>query len=198
VSQYVGDRQAIDKGGIMLAMFAAHWPLLLARGIVAALFGIVALAWPGLTLAALVLCFGAYAFVDGVIALVIAFTGRRLPGFGSLLIEGIAGVAVGAATVLYPGITAIVLLAFIAGWAIVTGIASIATAVSLRRELSGEWPLPVAGTLLLILGILLLLNPMVGALAVVWMIGLFAVLLGITLMALAFRMRQLSQEIARA
>jgi uncharacterized membrane protein HdeD (DUF308 family) len=182
----------------MLAMFAAHWPLLLTRGIAAVLFGIVALAWPGLTLAALVLSFGAYAFVDGVLALVIAFTGRRLPGLASLLIEGIAGVAIGLATVLYPGITAVALLWFIAAWAIVTGIASIATAVSLRREVSGEWPLPVAGILLLVLGIFLLLNRMEGALGAAWVIGLFAVFLGITLMALATRMRQLSQEIARA
>jgi uncharacterized membrane protein HdeD (DUF308 family) len=182
----------------MLAMLAAHWPLLLIRGIVAALFGMVALAWPGLTLAGLVLCFGAYAFADGVLVLIVAVAGRRLPWFPGLLIAGIAGIAIGLATVLYPGITAVMLLAFIAAWAIVTGIASIATAVALRREMSGEWPLPVAGILLLLLGVFLLINPMAGALAVAWAIGLCTVLVGITLTALATRMRHLLQEIARA
>lgn len=98
----------------MLATLAAHWHLLLFRGVAAALFGTAALLWPGITLVALVLLFGAYAFVDGVFALATAFITRELPGFASLLIEGVAGVGAGVVAVLYPDITAVVLLAVIA------------------------------------------------------------------------------------
>jgi uncharacterized membrane protein HdeD (DUF308 family) len=182
----------------MLALLAAHWRLLLLRGLIAVIFGVAVLIWPGLTLTALVLLFGAYAFGDGVLALATAAAGRRVPGFGGLMLEGVAGIGAGIAAVLYPGITAVAFLAVIAVWALLAGIASIAAAVSLRREMSGEWPLPVAGTLLVLLGILLLLNPMAGAVAFASIVGVLAVLLGITFMALALRMRQLAQEIARA
>ena len=149
-------------------------------------------------MAVLVVLFGAYAFVDGVLALGLAAAGRGMPGFGSLLIEGLAGIAAGIGAFLYPAITAVVLLAFIAAWAIVGGVASIATAIKLRRELSGEWPLPVAGALSILFGALLLINPMVGALAMVWMIGTFAIVLGGILTSLGIRMWRMSREMARA
>jgi len=181
----------------MLAIFAVQWRVLLLRGIAAVVFGVLALVWPGLTLAVLVVLFGTYAFVDGILALTLAAAGRQMPGFGSLLIEGFAGIAAGIGAVLYPAITTVVLLAFIAAWAIVGGVASIATAIRLRRELSGEWPLPVAGALSILFGVLLLIDPMVGALAMVWMIGTFAIVLGAILTSLGIRMWRMSREIAR-
>jgi uncharacterized membrane protein HdeD (DUF308 family) len=182
----------------MLAVLAAQWGLLLFRGIVGVLFGIAALLWPGLTLVALVALFGAYALLDGGAALVLAFSARGNPGFGSLLAEGLFGIAAGVVTFLYPGITAIALLAVIATWAILTGIAALASAVFLRKELVDEWPLPVAGALSLLFGILLLLQPAAGALAVVWLIGTYALLSGSVMIALAMRLRQFAYEMIRA
>jgi uncharacterized membrane protein HdeD (DUF308 family) len=179
----------------MFAVLAAQWGLLLFRGIVSVLFGISALVWPGLTLVALVALFGAYALIDGGAALILAFSARGNPGFGTFLAEGIFGIAAGLVTFFYPAITAIALLGVIAAWAILTGVAAIATAILLRRELAGEWPLPVAGGLSLLLGILLLLQPMAGALAVVWLIGTYALLTGAVMIALAVRLRQFAHEL---
>jgi uncharacterized membrane protein HdeD (DUF308 family) len=182
----------------MLAVLATHWRLLVIRGVVAALFGIATLAWPDLTVGTLVMLFAAYALIDGFLALMLAFGTPELPGFAAFLIEGIVGVVAAIAAVVYPSITTVELLVVIAGWAIVTGIASIAAALILRRELTGEWPLPVAGSLLVILGTVLLLNATAGAVAMAWLIGLFAIFVGVALLALAMRLRQLAQEIARA
>lgn len=182
----------------MLAVLAAHWGVLLFRGVIAMLFGIVALIWPGLTLMALVVLFSAYAFIDGILALILAFSTRGQPGFGSLLAEGIFGTAAGIVAFLYPAITTIALLTVIAAWAILTGIAALAAAFALRHELAGEWPLPVAGALSLLLGILLLLRPAAGALAVVWLIGTYAILSGLVMIALAMRLRHIAEEMSTA
>jgi len=182
----------------MLATFAGHWGLLLFRGVIAVLFGVAALIWPGLTLLALVILFGAYALVDGVVALVMAVNLRGRPGFGSLLALGIIGIAAGIVTFLYPGITAIALLAVIAAWALLSGVSAIVAAVALRKELEGEWALILSGALSVLFGVLMLLNPFAGALAVAWMIGFYAILAGGMLIALSFRMRHISREIAAA
>jgi len=186
------------EGGRMLAVLAGLWGLLLLRALTATLFGILALLWPGLTLTALIILFGAYALVDGTAALILAIGARGLPGFGSLLFEGLVGIAAGVLTFLYPGLTAIALLVVIAAWAILTGMGAIATATALRKELTGEWPLPFVGALSILLGLLLILRPGEGALALVWMIALYALVTGVTQMVLALRMRQLAQEMASA
>ena len=181
----------------MLTVIASQWALLFVRALTAILFGILALMWPGLTLAALIVLFGAYALLDGVAALLLAISTRGLPGFGGLLLEGLIGTAAAVVTFLYPGLTAIALLAVIAAWAIMTGVAAIATAVALRK-MTGEWPLPFVGALSIILGLLLILRPGEGALALVWMIALYAIMAGITQLVLALRLRQLAHEIAHA
>jgi len=182
----------------MLTVLADQWWLLMFRAVAAVLFGILALVWPALTLAALLILFGAYALVDGIATLTMAIPSKGLPGFGSLLFEGLTGIAAGILTFLYPGLTAIALLVVIAAWAIMTGIAAIATAMALRKEITGEWPLPFVGILSIVLGFLLILRPGQGAVAVVWVIALYALLAGFIQMVLAFRMRQLAHEMARA
>jgi len=182
----------------MLTVLAGQWWLLMFRAVAAVLFGLLALVWPALTLAALIILFGAYALVDGIATLTMAIPSKGLPGFGSLLVEGLTGITAGIVTFLYPGLTAIALLVVIAVWAIMTGIAAIAAAMALRKEITGEWPLPVVGTLSMILGFLLLLRPGQGAVAVVWVIALYAIAAGAIQMVLAFRMRQLAHEMARA
>jgi uncharacterized membrane protein HdeD (DUF308 family) len=176
----------------MLASLAANWSLLLCRGALAILFGILIFLWSGLTLTELVFLFGAYALVDGILALFVALRTRSLPGFGSLLFEGFVRIAAGVCVFAYTGITETSLLMSFASWVILSGIAEIVLAIALSEEVSGEWPLPVAGTLSISLGVWLMVlsNPAVLALE----IGFYALIFGMTLMALALRLRQLAQE----
>src|SRR5439155_14286490 len=174
----------------MLTQLARNWWVVALRGVAAILFGILAFIWPGLTVAALVLLFGAYALVDGVFAIVGAFQHRHEHDrWWVLLLEGIAGIIAGVLTFIYPGVTALVLLYFIAAWAIVTGIIEIVAAIRLRKEIHGEFWLALSGIFSLLFGVLIVLFPGAGALTVVWLIAAYAILFGITMLALAFRLR---------
>lgn len=173
-----------------------NWWLLLVRGIAAILFGIAAFAWPGLTLAALVLLFGAYALVDGVFAVVDSIRYRdRLAHWGLWLLEGVLGIAVGAMTLFMPGVTAFVLLMFVAAWAIVGGVLRIVAAIQLRKRIEGEWLLALSGVLSVLFGLLLMTMPAAGILSLVWLIGAWAIALGIVLAMLAFRLRRAGKDL---
>ena len=179
----------------MLIVLARNWWALALRGLFAVLFGIMAFAWPGITLGALVLLYGAYALVDGIFAIAAVLVGRpRGMPWWALLLEGLAGIAVGIMTFAWPGITALVLLYLIAAWAVVTGVFEIVAAIQLRRELRGEWLLALSGILSVLFGIALVVNPGVGALAVIWLIGAYAIVFGALLIGLGFRLRSLSRE----
>ncbi|MCI0695195.1 HdeD family acid-resistance protein [candidate division KSB1 bacterium] len=171
----------------LLAAFASYWWVLLLRGIIAALFGFLAFVMPGLTLVALVLLYGAYALVDGVTAL---FVGGRARAWW-LVFAGVLGLVAGVLTFIFPAITAFWLLILIASWAIVRGIFEIVAAIQLRKELTNEWMLILGGVLSIIFGILLLLNPAAGALAMVWLIGSYALVFGMMMIVLSFRLRGL-------
>jgi uncharacterized membrane protein HdeD (DUF308 family) len=169
---------------------AGNWWALALRGIVAVLFGLAALFWPGLILVVLILLFGAYALVDGVLAVTAAFrSSRRSTRRRLLLIEGVVGILFGVFALLWPDLTALALLYTIAFWAILTGTARILMAIMLRREIENEWSMGLSGVLSVILGIVLILLPGAGLLAYTWLIGLFALALGIILIAYAFRVR---------
>jgi len=175
----------------MLNVMSRNWWHLVARGVFAVLFGLLAIALPGLTLAALVFMFGAYVLVDGgfnVYAAVVDRENNRQWWLG--LLEGGVGIVAGILTFIWPGITGIVLLYVIAFWAILTGILEIMAAVQLRKEINTEWLLGLSGVLSVVFGVLLILSPGSGALAVAWLIGFYAVLFGITLIGLGFRLRQ--------
>ena len=172
---------------------ARNWWLLLLRGILAVLFGLMALAWPALTLLTLVLLYGAYAFVDGLTALWFAVSSRAW----GLLLFGILGVIVGIYTFFYTGVTAIVLLYMIAAWAIVRGIFEIVTAIQLRKEIRYEWTLIISGVISIIFGIVLVANPAAGALAMVVVIGAFALMFGVMTIVFAFRVRRLPRRLER-
>ncbi|HEX5832971.1 MAG TPA: HdeD family acid-resistance protein [Pyrinomonadaceae bacterium] len=173
----------------MLNVYTGSWWALLLRGIAAIVFGLLAFIWPGITLTALVLLWGAYALVDGAFSIV---AGIRSHGesrrWWVLLLEGILGVAAGVVAFLIPGITALVLLLLIAAWAIVTGVFEIAAAIQMRKYIRGEWLLILAGIASILFGGLLFLNPVAGALAVVWLIGAYAIVFGVLLVALSLRL----------
>ena len=143
----------------MLVLAHSWWTLVL-RGVFAILFGIAAFLWPGLTLGALVLLFGAYAFVDGVFAIAAALVGRSggLPWW-AMLVEGLIGVAAGIATVVWPGLTALALLYMIAFWSVATGVFEIVAAIRLRKEIQGEWALVLSGVLSVLFGLILVIFP---------------------------------------
>jgi uncharacterized membrane protein HdeD (DUF308 family) len=181
----------------MFDLMTRHWWVLAVRGAFAILFGIVALVWPGITVFALVLLFGAYALADGVVAVTQAFRGTTGGPRGLLALSGVAGIALGIAALVWPGITAFVLLMLIAAWAVATGLLEIIVAVALRRELRGEWAYVLTGAISLLFGILLFAWPVSGAIAVVWLIGLLAILSGAALLGAAFRLRQLGRTAER-
>jgi uncharacterized membrane protein HdeD (DUF308 family) len=181
----------------MVEALARSWGWVLLRGIAAILFGVLTLFNPGIALATLVLLFGAYALVDGVSLVVSAIANRKSEErWGALLIGGLLGIAAGIVTFLLPNITAIALLAVIAAWAIVVGIAEIVAAIELRKVIRDEWLLIVAGTASVAFGVFLIARPAAGALAVVLWIGVYAVVTGILLVALAFRLRSWGHALA--
>jgi uncharacterized membrane protein HdeD (DUF308 family) len=170
-------------------ILARNWWALVLRGVLAVLFGVLAYLWPGLTIASLVVLFGAYALVDGLFSLLAAF--RRQPGEsrGWLVFNGILGVLAGIVVLTRPGLSAVFLFYLIACWAIVTGIAQIVAAVALRKVIRDEWLLVLAGLLSIALGVLMLMRPAAGVLGLVWAIALFAIATGVSLIALGFRLR---------
>jgi uncharacterized membrane protein HdeD (DUF308 family) len=177
----------LARGAMMLA---ERWWTLVLRGAAAVIFGILTFIAPGQSLVALVVVFGAYAIFNGVINLGLAACGPDgEPRWGSLVFESIASIVAGVLTLFWPGMTALVLLFLIAGWAIATGIAQVVAAVRLRKQIKGEWLLALTGVLSVAFGVLLFLFPGAGALAVVIWIGAYALVFGALLIALGVRLR---------
>lgn len=174
------------------------WWLLLLRGVLAVLFGIAAFAWPVMTLATLVMLFAAYAFVDGIFDVMHALGHRKeIEHWGLLLVEGLLGIVFGILAFMAPQLTTavggIIVAMYMAAWALVTGGLRIAMAVRLRKEIEGEWLLGLSGAVSILFGILVMARPAVGALAVVFFIGAWAFMLGVTLIALAFKARKFAR-----
>lgn len=171
-------------------VLARNWWALLIRGIAAIVFGILAFAWPGITIFVLVLLFGAYAFVDGIFAIVAAVRAAAAhERWWPFVIEGIVGLLIAAVTMYDLRLTALALYLTIAVWAFVTGIVEIVAAIQLRRAIAGEWLLIVAGICSILFGLLMIWHPVAAALAIVWIIAAYAILFGIIMVVLAFRLR---------
>ncbi|MCU7730798.1 HdeD family acid-resistance protein [Actinoplanes sp. KI2] len=178
----------------MLETLSRHWWAVALRGAAAILFGVLALVWPGITVLALVLLFGAYALVDGAFTLAAAFGnrdgGRTRGDRAWLFARGIAGILTAVIAVVWPGITALALLWVIALWAMVTGVLEIVAAFRLRKEMRHEWLLALSGALSVLFGVLLVVWPAAGVLTLVVLIGIAAIAFGITLLTLGLRLRQ--------
>jgi uncharacterized membrane protein HdeD (DUF308 family) len=178
----------------MRTAMARNWWMLALRGIFAIIFGVAAFVWPGPTVTVLVLLFGAYSLVDGIFAVVagVSAYGER-ERWWALVLEGLAGIGIGIITFLYPSVTALALLYFIAAWAIITGVFEVVAAIRLRREIAGEWLLALSGVASVLFGVLLLVLPGPGALALIWLIGSYAIVFGVLLLVLAFRLRRMGE-----
>ena len=176
----------------MLKQLFRHWWLFVVRGVLAIVFGIVALIWPGLTKYVLVLLFGAFALVDGIFAVAASITFHKyFERWWAVLVEGLTGIVLGVLTFLWPGITALVLVYFIAAWAVITGIFEIVTATRIRFFIPGEWSMILAGVFSILFGVLLFVFPGAGVVGLVWVIGIFAIVFGVMQLILSSRLHGL-------
>ena len=175
---------------LLSTSLARYWWLLLLRGIAFILFGILAFAWPGLTLVTLILFYGAFALVDGVLALAEAIMGGNVASRWWLALIGLAGIAVGILTFMWPGLSALVLLFFIAGWAIALGIFQIIGAIRLRKEIDNEWTLILGGVISVMFGVIIFVAPGAGAIGLIWAIASYAIVFGVLLVMGAFRLKK--------
>lgn len=176
-------------------MISQYWWLLALRGVLAILFGLAAIIWPSLTLAVLVMFFGAYILFDGIIGIVNAIRYRNsLSNWWLLLLEGVIGVLLGGITLFMPGVTAYVLLIFVATWSIIGGVLRIGAAIRLRDHIEGEWFLAAGGVLSILFGVLLIAVPHAGILSLAWLIGFWAIAFGFFFILLALRLRKVSQN----
>ena len=187
-------RQTYPPGTVlmrpMLDDLARNWWLVLLRGICAIIFGVLTLMWPGLSLLTLVVLYGVFALFDGGLAIGAAIMGGAPAPRWWLALVGVLGIGAGAVTLMWPGITGIVLLYFIAGWAIAAGVFEIVGAFRLRKEIEGEWWLIAAGVLSVLFGVLILMFPGAGALGIAFAIAWFAILYGGLLIGLSLRLKK--------
>jgi len=170
-----------------------RWTALLGRGVIAILLGLLVWLRPGISLALFVVAFGLWALIDGIVTSWLAIEDRPQPSWGWMLLDGIIGIVIGIFALARPHTTALALLFLIGIWAILRGVLEIVVAIALRRELRGEWRLLIAGVLSIVFGAIVFSNPGAGLLAVLWLVGLYAVLYGIMLISLAFKARSLGK-----
>ena len=167
-----------------------NWWLIVLRGVLAILFGILAFVWPAITWLTLIIMFGVYAIVDGIIAIVTGFSRTRASSrWWVFLLEGLLGIAAGIVALIWPSLASLVLIYMIASWAVITGILEIAAAIRLRNEITNEWMLGLGGLISIILGVVLFFEPVAGGLAIIWTIGAYALIFGVLLLILGFRLR---------
>jgi len=172
-------------------MATPSWRVLALRGAAALIFGVLALVWPGITLLLLVALFAAYALVSGGAALVGAIRNRDADRqWWIVLLLGSASLAAGALAILLPGLTALALVLLMGANAVVNGVLEIVWAVRLRHRIQGEWLLGLAGLLSIVFGVFVLLFPGAGALAMVWLIAVYAIAIGILLLAAGLKLRR--------
>lgn len=172
----------------ILPTLAGNWWALLLRGIAAVLFGLAALFWSGLTLLVLIVFFGVYAVIDGIFAIVIGIRGsggRRW----LVMAEGALSVLAGLAVLFWPGLSALLVLYMISFWAILTGLLRVVMAIWLRREIEHEWLMILSGVLSVLFGVILGALPGVGLLSLVWLIGIYALIFGVALIAFSVMVR---------
>jgi uncharacterized membrane protein HdeD (DUF308 family) len=185
IAQRESARRSIDMAQILIG----NWWVLALRGMFAIIFAVIAFLWPGITAAALVVLFGAYALVDGVFAIIAGVRAAQHHGrSGPLLLEGILDLVIAAIVFFWPVEALIAIVYFIAIWAVISGIALIAAGIALIR-INGEWLLVLSGIISLLLGIILFVQPGAGVIALSWWLGIYALLFGISLIGAAFRLR---------
>ena len=181
----------------MRITLATNWWALIIRGLAGIAMGILTLAWPGIALVVLVFLFAGYALVDGVTSIIAAVhAAEARERWVSIVLEGLVGIAAAIVTAVWPAITALALVYVIAAWAVLTGALEVAAAVRLRRHISGEWLLILSGVASLLFGFLLAIAPLAGALVIALWVGAYALVFGVLLVALGFRLRMWGRRLS--
>jgi uncharacterized membrane protein HdeD (DUF308 family) len=171
------------------SMLAGNWWAVALRGLAAIIFGVLALLAPGITMLSLVLVFAVTMLVDGVLNLIIGLRSvRRHERWGVFVLQGLASLAAAAVALMAPGVTVLAFVYLMAAWALVSGALALVAAVRLRHD-HGRWWLALSGVLSMVGGIALAVMPLIGALVLTWWLGAYAVVFGVTLLVLAFRLR---------
>ena len=174
---------------------ARYWWVFILRGVLAIIFGIIAFVSPPTTIAVLVLLFGAWALVDGVFHIAGAMRDRSMTrSFWLTILEGVVSIIAGVLALAFPDAAAASLLLLIAAWSIVTGVVEVVLAIRLREQITGELWLAIGGLLSIAFGVLLILYPTSGAITIVWIIGAFAIVFGLSLIVLGWRLRGIHQK----
>ena len=174
----------------MLERLSRYWWVFVVRGIFAIFFGILAYAWPGITLATLIIFFGVYVLIDGILLVI-----KTIGNWGErddrwlLLLEGLLGIGIGVITFVAPGITAVALVFFIAAWSLATGVLEIAVAIRLREEIQGEGWMILSGIASIVFAVLVMFFPGAGALGLLWLIAGYAIIFGVMLVILGIKLR---------
>ena len=187
----------------MIKAVSKYWWIFSLRGVIAIVFGLAALLWPALTLGVMVLLFGLFALLEGLLAVVSSFGKGEEKGGWTLLIEGLVGLLVCAivllgtsiGSILWPKVAAVMLVYYIAGWAMLAGLFKIITAFRIRKEVKGEWMLGLNGLVSILVGVILILRPEAGVLAVAWLIGILAVIVGIFQVLLGLKFRKIGSSL---
>lgn len=183
----------------MHGILSQRWWVLLLRGICAIVAGIMSIAWPGITLLALVTLFGIFAIVDGVAGITLGIRGEADGTmWWTMIILGIVSAAAGIMAFAWPQMTALVLLAIVAYSAMIRGVFEIIAAIRLRKEIDDEWVLGLSGLLSVVFGILLLVAPLEGLLAIALLIGAYMFALGVMAVALSMRLRRIQHKLQAA
>ena len=179
--------------GLVKSALHRSWWLLLLRGIAAVAFGVLTFVWPQLSLLTLIMVYGVYALIDGVLALIAAIRGGGMVPRWWLALGGAVSILAAVVAFAWPGLTALVLVYLIGFWSILRGVLEIVGAIRLRNEIANEWTLGVAGALSVIFGLILVFMPGAGALGLLWLIAAWAVLFGLLLIWVAFKVRKLAK-----
>jgi uncharacterized membrane protein HdeD (DUF308 family) len=184
----------------MIKAVSKYWWVFALRGIIAITFGLAALLWPALTLGVMVLLFGFFALLEGLLTVVTSFGKGEEKGGWTLLLEGLVGLLVcvivllgtSIGSMLWPKVAAVMLVYYIAGWAMLAGLIKIITAFRIRSEVKGEWMLGLSGLVSLVVGLILFVRPGTGVLAVAWLIGILAIIVGIFQLLLSLKFRKIT------
>jgi len=174
----------------MQAQIGRSWSMWLVRGIVALLFGLVALISPFATLTSLVMVAAAFMLVDGIFAFFSMFSRRDSPFWWSSFFEALVGVGIGLALLLWPGVGLLTFLYFLAAWAVVSGVFEIITAIRLRKVIEREWALGFAGLSSIAFGVAILVFPGLGLIATSWMLGAYAIIFGVLMINTSINVRR--------
>jgi len=174
----------------MTNALARNWWLVVLRGVLAILFGFTAFVWPDLTWVVLIMMFGIYTLVDGLVAVGTGLSrAKDSPRWWAFLVEGLVSIVAAVVALIWPQLTALIMVLVIAVWAVLTGILEIIAAVRLRHEINNEWLLALGGILSIALGVFLFLRPIAAGIAIIWTVASYAVIFGVLLIALGFRLR---------